>query len=148
MGRECLRQHTTTRRRNDLTPFYVQDTREAGGYADGMQGRGDLERREGVRRKIGPEAFRSAEASIRHWRPIDLATDVILDQPSAHPSRGRIVRTCAEDPIFHASEAGAAALRPGRPALHTRMRKAAGSSHQPNRLGVARASGGSPLAVK
>ena len=84
-----------------------------------MQGRGDLERREGERGKIGPEAFRSAEAPIRHWHPIYLATDVILDRPSDHPSRGRIVRTCAGGPIFHASEAGAAALRPGRPALRT-----------------------------
>src|SRR5215207_7966710 len=27
------------------------------------------------------EAVAKAEASIRHWRPIDLATDVILNQP-------------------------------------------------------------------
>ena len=88
-----------------------------------MQVRGDLERREGDRRKIGPEAFRSAEAPIRHWRPIYLATDVILDRRSDHPSRGRIVRTRAGGSIFHASEAGAAALRPGRPALRTQVPK-------------------------
>src|SRR5687767_9840094 len=126
MERECLRQPTTTRRRDDSN-LSVRDPRAAGGYAAGMQGRGDLERREGVRRKIGPEAFRSAEAPIRHWRPIDLATEVILNRPSDHPSRGRIVRTCDGGPIFHASEAGAAALRPDRPALRTGMPKSRSS---------------------
>ena len=92
-----------------------------GGHAAGMQGRGDLERREGDSRKIGPEASRSAEAPIRHWLPIHLATDVILYRLSDHPSRGRIVRPRAGGPIFHASEAGAVALRPCRPALRTRI---------------------------
>ncbi len=115
----------TTRRHDDTTTRLFmtlgpEDARVAGGQAAGMRGRGDLERREGVSRKIGPEASRSAEAPIRHWLPIHLRTEVILDRLSDHPSRGRIVRPRAGGSIFHASEAGAAALHPCRPALHTR----------------------------
>ena len=49
----------TTTQRLDCFVFRMRVRRA--GNAAGMQGRGDLERREGDRRKIGPEAFRSAD---------------------------------------------------------------------------------------
>ena len=95
--------------------------RASPGSRQGCRGAATLSGVRAIERKFGPEACPSAKAPIRHWLPIHLRCYVILDRPSDHPSRGRIVRTPAGGPVFHASEAGAAALRTRRRALRTRV---------------------------
>ena len=61
-------------------------------------------------RKMRPQAFRSAEAPIRHCRPNHPSAQLILENPADNPSRSRHREARAGGSFFPASGRGAVGL--------------------------------------